>query len=511
MAAKKTTTNGNGKTPKNKANRHKTRGPGPTIMRSDDPAVPPQILYTEEAGGSKDGDGHDGFSQQDFDLVIQDLARQSLPRYALLRRAQAKFFEVPAWLLDRLVQQARRDHGASDEPGLGRPIEFVDPEPWPEEVDGDSVVTELAATIRAHVVLDDDARDTTALWIIASYCYDYWDIFPRLGIDSAEADCGKSTLLDMVGETVPRPLATVDGSAAVIYRVVEQARPTLLLDEADQLLNKDRRNPELVSALDAGHKRNGQALRCVEMIKGRLEVRQFACFTPAALAGIALFEELPRQLATRTLKVHLDRRRKDEPIEEFSLAPPDPKFERLRRQLVRWINDNRGRLQRPMMPEGVINRDADNWRPLVAIADLVSPSWGERARELVRHAVGGRRDDGSTRIMLLTDVRAAFGEIENGGSDEVVDREGERARITSEALCAYLHQLADRPWPEYGRARKPLNERQLANLLRPLRIYPGTIRFGPNNKETAKGYCRSAFDDAFTRYLPDFAVTPTHD
>jgi hypothetical protein len=81
--------------------------------------------------------------------------------------------------------------------------------------------------------------------------------------------------------------------------------------------------------------------------------------------------------------------------------------------------------------------------------------------------------------------------------------------ITSEALCAYLHRLVDRPWPEYGRACKPLNQRQLADLLRPLRIFPGSIRM--RNGKTPKGYYQSAFEDTFGRYLPNSAATPPHD
>jgi hypothetical protein len=498
------TTNGHRGTSKNKETRRKTRASaGPTIIRSEDPAVPPVIIYPTEARPSDERGGGEGFSEKDFRLVIQDLARQPLARYALLRRPQAKFFGIPVWLLDRLVQQAR---GGDDDPGQGRPVEFIDVEPWAEPVDGDSLLTELAATIRAHVVLDEDACDTAALWIIARYCYEHWDIFPRLGISSPAPDCGKSTLLDEIGLLVPRPLSTINTSAAVVYRVIEKSCPTFLIDEADQLFgSQDADDRDLLKTLNGGHKRGAQTLRCVEN-RRRLEARQFACFAPAVLAGIGLFEKMPRTLASRTLKVHLDRRREDEPIAELSLAPPDPKFARLSRQLARWIDDNRDQLQRPAMPAGVINRAADNWRPLVAVADRAGSSWGARARELARHAANRPRDDSrDTMIMLLTDIRAAF---EKGGSDEISDlfAEGEGPRITSKALCEYLRGLLDRPWPEFGRARKPLNPRQLADILCPLEIRPGSVKI--NGKETKKGYYRSAFDDAFTRYLPDSAGTP---
>jgi hypothetical protein len=59
---------------------------------------------------------------------------------------------------------------------------------------------------------------------------------------------------------------------------------------------------------------------------------------------------------------------------------------------------------------------------------------------------------------------------------------------------------------------KPITPNRLASLLRGYKIRPGTIRFGPGDKDTAKGYKHSQFVDAFERYLPARAnrtVTPS--
>jgi hypothetical protein len=37
----------------------------------------------------------------------------------------------------------------------------------------------------------------------------------------------------------------------------------------------------------------------------------------------------------------------------------------------------------PVMPADVINRLADNWTPLLAIADVASGAWPERARAAI--------------------------------------------------------------------------------------------------------------------------------
>ena len=68
-------------------------------------------------------------------------------------------------------------------------------------------------------------------------------------------------------------------------------------------------------------------------------------------------------------------------------------------------------------------------------------------------------------------------------------------------ILAALHDRDDRPWPEFGKEKKPITSPQLASLLRKLGVknVGRTVRSGD---ETAKGYKREWLSDAFTRYLP---------
>ncbi len=79
----------------------------------------------------------------------------------------------------------------------------------------------------------------------------------------------------------------------------------------------------------------------------------------------------------------------------------------------------------------------------------------------------------------------------------IFDRHG-ADNLPSSTICTDLSDMEDRPWPEF-RKGKPITARQLARLLAPFGITPGTIRteFG-----TPKGYTRAKFEDAFKRYVP---------
>jgi len=131
---------------------------------------------------------------------------------------------------------------------------------------------------------------------------------------------------------------------------------------------------------------------------------------------------------------------------------------------------------------GAINRNADNWRPLFAIADLVGADWPQRIREAA--ALLMPRESESVGPMLLADIRAGFDEKNTD-------------RLASGELCEVLGVMEGRPWAEW-KAGKPLTPNQLARLLKSFGVAPETMRVG---SRTAKGYLRHQFGDAWERYL----------
>jgi hypothetical protein len=155
---------------------------------------------------------------------------------------------------------------------------------------------------------------------------------------------------------------------------------------------------------------------------------------------------------------------------------------------ARWAKDNLGRLRRadPSVPSHLDNRAADNWRPLLAIADAAAGEWPERARAIAAQTVDGEQ---ARRVGLLADIRDIF---DGNGVD----------RIRSAELATSLVAVEGHPWAEFGKVGKPLTANALARLLAGDRIIPKTVRFGVGPDDTAKGYERAQFEDAFARYLP---------
>jgi len=77
--------------------------------------------------------------------------------------------------------------------------------------------------------------------------------------------------------------------------------------------------------------------------------------------------------------------------------------------------------------------------------------------------------------------------------------------MASAEIVKHLIEIDGRPWAEL-KGGKPITQNSLARMLGNLRIISGTIRL-PNG-QFPKGYYRSAFDDAFERYLSPQTATP---
>jgi hypothetical protein len=268
---------------------------------------------------------------------------------------------------------------------------------------------------------------------------------------------------------------------------VALAKPTLLIDEADTFL-KD--NQELRGILNSGHKATGSVIRAVE-VDGEWVPRRFRTFSPCAVAMIG---RLPGTLEDRAVPVQMRRALRGEVRRSFR---PDRRdgLDPLRSKAARFAADHMTALAvaEPGLPPGAFNRFADNWRPLVALADLAGGKWPGRARAAILADLGAV-DEADLGGQLLIDLREVFARI---APDQVA----------SEDLVAGLKAIEDGPWNEVGKSERPITQNMLARLLREFDIRPGTIRVSEERarltgKPTAKGYKRADFAEAWARYIP---------
>jgi putative DNA primase/helicase len=405
------------------------------------------------------------------------LAALSPLDYDRKRQKMAESLGVRVGTLDAAVAKLRGETLA-DTPADAGLIGSWAIESWPELVPGAEILDDLVAVFSRYVVLPAHGARALALWTLHAWAHDAAAVSPLVVLVSPEKRSGKTTTLLLLRYVAPRPLPAANVTAPVLFRAVERWRPTLLVDEADTFLAE---NAELRGIINSGHVRAmAQTIRCVG---DEHEPRTFATWAPKALA---LIGRLHDTLRDRSIVLEMRRRLRSERVERLR-GDQDAAFADLRRRAARWAADSLEalRVADPELPDALGDRAADNWRPLVAIADLAGGTWPARAREAALALSGeGTTDTESIRTALLADIRAAFEELGQ--------------RITSADLAERLGRMEERPWPEWHRGR-PISVRQVANLLRPFGIEPTTIRAG---EDRGKGYKVEDFEDVFRRYLP---------
>ena len=414
----------------------------------------------------------------DDDKII-DLAGLTPLEYEKRRRQEAKKLGVRMPVLDKVVQAERTK--AEGKKGL----QLADPEPWPERVDGDDLLDALVAAFRRYLALPDGAAEVLALWALHTHAFDLFQVTPRLATISPEKRCGKTTALTILSHIVPRPLPAVNITAAALFRTVEAARPTLLVDEADTFI---KNGDELRGILNSGH---AKAMAYVIRTKGDdHEPEKFSTWAPVAIAAIG---RLPDTLQDRSVVIRMRRRKPDERVERLRLDRLDHLSD-YPSMCKRWVADNQVRLSAadPDVPAGLHDRAADNWRPFLAIADAAGGDWPERARQVASMYSGNVDDDDSAGAQLLADLHDLF-EADGGNT------------LFTETILSALAEMEDRPWPEWKHG-KPMTARQLAKLLGRYGVKSKTVWRG---ERSAKGYDLTDLKEHFARYLAPQSVNPS--
>ena len=129
-------------------------------------------------------------------------------------------------------------------------------------------------------------------------------------------------------------------------------------------------NEELRGILNSGHtKAAANVIRNVDH-----KARRFSTWAPKAIATIGTLADT---LEDRAVVVRLQRKPPGASVERLGRRD-NADFAALRGQAARWAADNFGKLADPdpKMPD-LNDRAADNWHPLLAIADLVGGTWPE--------------------------------------------------------------------------------------------------------------------------------------
>ena len=345
-----------------------------------------------------------------------------------------------------------------------------------------TLLARVRALLRRYLVLPSEhAERALALWVLHTWAFDGARITPYLFIRSAEPESGKTRVLEVLRLLCRTAKRASTITEAALYQAVEAWKPTLLLDEVDQVFTgRSEREMALCAVLNDGYELGGTALRGTQ----EMEPREFSVFCPKAMSGIDT-GRMPDTLRSRCIVITMKKRLPSEPVERFYPQDIAEQTEALRAALEHWADEHAEELAayRPAPIMEISDRTDEAWRLLLAIAALAGDDWPARARAaVIALAKANVAEDAGHGHLLLVALRRVF------------DQEG--SPLASKTICQALNADEELPFGGYSKDAG-VSPRTLAKLLRPYGVKPKVVRVGV---ETPRGYERDQFAEAWERY-----------
>jgi hypothetical protein len=364
------------------------------------------------------------------------------------------------------------------------PVAYVAPS---AEGTGAQLFNDIEHRLRRFTVLpSDDAYVAATLWAAHTHIIDSLESTGRLAFLSPEPGSGKTRCLEVLEPVCRNSILALDLSMAAYYRITEDRKPTILLDEVDAIFGKTKseKSEDMRRVLNNGYR----AGAVVQRVGGPNfnEVHDFHVFGPVAMAGLG---NLPDTLMSRSIVINMKRRSPTETVEAYRDRKHRPEGEALRDRLAAWAETVTVDYSDLTLPAGVDDRDADVWEPLILVADAAGGEWPERARTACLSFVAHKSTASvSLGVRLLGEIRRVWPEGQ--------------ANMTTSSLLTALHGLTESPWGTLGGTG--LDARGLAGLLRQYGVSSKDVRVG---ELKSKGYTHTDFWDSWTRYVPEERAT----
>jgi len=204
-----------------------------------------------------------------------------------------------------------------------------------ETVKTAELINELREYFEKYLIFPKDFPGTPLLlacWVMATYLYRVFNVFPFISLRSATKECGKSRTEDLfsyvcfnAGSRESSP------SEASLFRGPSKNGGTRLYDEIEFTVSKERFG-ELVSILNSGFERGGVVIR-LEKRGDKFEEQAYPTYCPRVLAGIS---KLANTLEGRSITIFMPRKLASEKLPRINRAKMMDRMQPTRDKAYIW-------------------------------------------------------------------------------------------------------------------------------------------------------------------------------
>lgn len=247
----------------------------------------------------------------------------------------------------------------------------------------------IEETLRYYIRLGDDREYTiVASWILGTYLFPLFTAYPYL-IIRGEKGSGKGTLLNILQRSCWNSTdEIITPSPSYLFRMIEDQRPTLLVDEYHRMLRGEM-GKEVSSIFEAGNRRGGTVPR-MEKNGDELKPVKFKVYCPKAIVTRSPVEAEDKGITITIPKIYDDQIYSKRSIE----VQDDPILEKAREDIMKWAithDEEVYGVYKSLKPiRGLGGRYFMVWAPILSIAAVAFPDKYEDIKEYAIEAVKER-------------------------------------------------------------------------------------------------------------------------
>ena len=314
-----------------------------------------------------------------------------------------------------------------------------------------------------------------ACWIIGTYLQPIFKAYPYVFLNGIKAS-GKTKTLDVAQQLAFNSINSANMSTSSLFRIIQSLSATVLIDESENLKDKDR-SESFRELLLSGYKKGTQTFRVEEVKINDMKtymVKEFNLFSPKMIANITGMEDI---LESRCISINM-KPAKDQAIANKEINEDEEIWQKVRNDLylflmrgsriVKLEYDN-------IQNDGFFkNREWELWKPILCVARTFG-CYDDMLAYAKQCTERKRGNEIETNEYLLVEILL----------DLVHNSAYYPLKILMEEMAenlGYIEKALDKEGNTYNKGHIPgwLNSRYIGNVLK---------RFGwINRRRVGKGY-----------------------
>jgi len=270
---------------------------------------------------------------------------------------------------------------------------------------------------------DERLYDFLALWSIGTYFFPLFNAYPYVYVGGI-SQSGKTKLLTLCSCICFNSIPSANMTTATIYRLIQNNRCSLLIDETEQLSSRYRA-ADFRNILLNGYKKGLRTYRTRRTQDGNFVPESFEVYGPKMLANIEGLEDV---LESRCITIIMQRGSNRE-ITNKEVGENDPVWQQIRDLIYPFLMKNWKEIRRTYSEfendTTLACREWELWKPIFSLGKFFdSTDLLERMKTLaLEKSEESRRDDLDTHEFVLVEVLLSLleedgfyrlGEIRNG-------------------------------------------------------------------------------------------------